>query len=238
MTTAVVLVISSGLLAQHRSTSDPVFTSVVGSLENVSGDVIYVNTGAQRSALYTDEHTEVWKGKTFHDLAPLEVGDDITARCRRGDSGKLVVETMWVNIVNFFGVIRKVDGNSFAVLTNPNADPDSAYKKEEKVVYVDADTVFESCTREGLRPGREVQTVGLDLKNGKVRATRLYVYEGKRPVRMKSRKVTSPQGNGQRTCDDDEAEDSNRAGGWRCFMRPGSDCPDRWTPSTTRTARL
>ena len=28
--------------------------------------------------------------------------------------------------------------------------------------------------------------VGLDLKNGTVRATRLTVYEGKRPVRMKA----------------------------------------------------
>jgi hypothetical protein len=89
--------------------------------------------------------------------------------------GKLVAEVIWLNIVNFFGVITKVDGGGFEMLTNPNADPQSAYVKKKLKVTVDADTFFEASAREDLKLGRGVQMVGLDLKNGTVMATRLTV---------------------------------------------------------------
>jgi hypothetical protein len=75
------------------------------------------------------------------------------------------------------------------MLTNLNADPQSAYVKERLKVAVDADTLFDASAKEDLRPGREVQMVGLDPRNGAARATRLTVYEGKRPVRMGNGKV-------------------------------------------------
>src|SRR5207247_11064008 len=99
-------------------------------------------------------------------------------------SVKLLGEAVWINIVNFFGVIAKVDGVTFEVFTNPNADPQSAYKKEIKLVRFDADTTFQSSEKGDLKVGREVQAVGLDLRNGIVRATRVTIYEGKRPVRI------------------------------------------------------
>ena len=141
-----------------------------------------------------DERTEIWKGKTFHDLSPVQIGDDFSARCRADASGKLVAEVIWLNIVNFFGVITKVDGGGFEMLTNPNADPQSAYVKKKLNVTVDADTLFDASAKEDLKPGRDVQMVGLDLKNGTIRATRLTVYEGNRPVRMGNGKVLPPTG--------------------------------------------
>ena len=54
---------------------------------------------------------------------------------------------------------------------------------------MDAATVFESSAKEDLKPGRGVQIVGLDMKDGKVTATRLTAYEGNRPVRMGNGKV-------------------------------------------------
>jgi hypothetical protein len=80
------------------------------------------------------------------------------------------------------------------MLTNPNADPHSAYVKEKLRVSVDADTLFDASAKEDLKPGREAQMVGLDLKNGTIKATRLTVYEGNRPVRMKGGKVLVPDG--------------------------------------------
>ena len=77
-----------------------------------------------------------------------------------------------------------VNGDSFEMLTNPNADPESGYVKKNLTVSVDADTIFDASAKKDLRPGRGVQMVGLDLKNGTIRATRLTIYEGKRPVRM------------------------------------------------------
>jgi hypothetical protein len=184
------------LPGQQRSLSDHPIIAVVGTVKSISGSTIYVESGAQVTTVVAEERTEVWKGRVFHDLAPVEIGDDFSARCRADASGKLVAEVIWLNIVNFFGVITKVDGDSFEMLTNPNADPHSAYVKRKLNVTVDADTLFDASAKEDLKLGREVQMVGLDLRNGAVRATRLTVYEGKRPVRMGSGKimpVTGPQ---------------------------------------------
>lgn len=183
-------------LAQIQPPKGPPPKSIVGTVEAISRNVIYVQSGLQLTALSVDDRTEVWKGKVFHDLSQLEVGDDLTARYRTDASGKLVADAIWLNIVNVFAVITKAGDNEFEVFTNPNADPQSAYKKEDKFVTVDADTTFEASRREDLIQGRNVQVVGLNLKNGTIQATRVTVYEGNRPVRMGTTPVTLP--NGQR----------------------------------------
>ena len=68
------------------------------------------------------------------------------------------------------------------------------YTKENKFIRFDADTIFESSEKEDLKVGRDVQTVGLDLRNGIVKATRVTIYEGKRPVRLRKAKVIRPDG--------------------------------------------
>ena len=80
------------------------------------------------------------------------------------------------------------------MFTNPNADSHSGYTRENKLIRFDSDTIFESSEKEDLKVGREVQTVGLDLRNGIVKATRVTIYEGKRPVRLGSGKVIRPDG--------------------------------------------
>lgn len=183
------IAIASSLFAQQPSQRGPPFMSVGGTVESISGNVVYINTGSWLAALHTDSHTEIWKGKILHELSPLKTGDDIVARCRKNSAGNLIAVEIWDNITNFYAVITKVDVDSFEVLTNPNADPQSAYKKERKVVAVDADTVFQASAKQDLRPGRGVQIVGLDMKSGEVMATRVTIYEGTRPVRMRDGKV-------------------------------------------------
>lgn len=183
------LAVSNYLPGQQRSRSDHPIIPVVGTVKAISGNVVSVDAGAQVTTVVADDHTEVWKGKTFHDLSPVQIGDDFSARCRADASGKLVAEVIWLNIVNFFGIITKVDGGGFEMLTNPDADPQSAYVKRTLKVSVDADTLFDASAKEDLRLGRGVQMVGLDLKTGHILATRLTVYEGKRPVRMGTGRV-------------------------------------------------
>jgi hypothetical protein len=183
------LFISSSAFTQHE---EPL-TAIVGTVQSVTRNQIHVISGAKLMILHVDDHTEIWKGKVLWDLSPVENGDDISARCRKV-SGALVAEAIWINIVNFSGVITKVKGGTFEVFTNPNADPRSAYKKENRLVRFDADTIFESNEELDLKVGREVQTVGLDLKNGIVKATRVTIYEGKRPVRMRKGKVIATDG--------------------------------------------
>jgi uncharacterized protein DUF5666 len=182
------------LPGQQRSQSDHPIIPVVGTVKGVTGQAILVDGGTQATTIVSDERTEFWKGKTFHDLSPVQIGDDLSARCRADASGNLVAEVIWLNIVNFFGVITQVDGGGFEMLTNPNADPQSAYVEKKLKVTVDADTLFEASAKEDLKLGRGVQMVGLDLKNGTVMATRLTVYEGNRPVRMGSGRVLPPTG--------------------------------------------
>jgi hypothetical protein len=179
---------------QTRTASNPPVKSIVGTVERVDNAAIYVKTGVQLVSLTIDDNTEVWKGKYVHGLSSVETGDDITARYRTEASGKLVANALWLNAVNFSGVITKTAEGKFEVFTNPNADPQSAYKKEIRIVEFDGDTTFESSAKEDLRPGREVQVVGVHLENGNVRAARITVYEGKRPVRMGNGKIVLPNG--------------------------------------------
>jgi hypothetical protein len=83
---------------------------------------------------------------------------------------------------------------TFEMLTNPNSDPHSAYVQKKLNVSVDAGTIFDASAKEDLRVGRGVQMVGLDLKDGTIRATRLTLYEGNRPVRIGNGKVSPPTG--------------------------------------------
>src|SRR5207249_9491421 len=68
-----------------------------------------------------------------------------------------------------------VCSSDLEMLTNPNADPQSAYVKEKMIVQVDSATLFNDSAKEDLQTGREVQMVGLDLKNGMIQAARLTV---------------------------------------------------------------
>jgi hypothetical protein len=180
--------------AQQRSPSAHLDVPVIGTVKGVSGETISVDSDGKVVSITVDRNAEIWKGKVFHDLSPAQIGDDLSARCRSGGKGKLVCEAIWLNIVNFFGVITRVHNNDFEVLMNPDADPQSAYVKKTKIVQVDSGTLFNDSAKEDLRPGRNVQVIGLDLKNGMIRATRVTVYEGKRPVRMKSGTILAPDG--------------------------------------------
>jgi hypothetical protein len=180
--------------AQQRSPTAHLDVPVIGTVRQISGDVISVDSDGKIVEITVDRNAEIWKGKMFHDLSPVQIGDDLSARCRATASGKLVCEAIWLNIVNCFAVITRVHNNDFEVLTNPDADPQSAYVKETKIVQVDSDTLFNDSAKDDLKPGRNVQVIGLDLKNGMIRATRVTVYEGKRPVRMKSGTILAPDG--------------------------------------------
>jgi hypothetical protein len=91
----VALAVSDHLPGQQRSPSDHPIIPVVGTVKSISGSTIYVESGAHITLVVADGGTEVWKGRTFHDLGPVGIGDDFSARCRADGSGKLVAEVIW-----------------------------------------------------------------------------------------------------------------------------------------------
>lgn len=170
---------------------------IIGIVEAVSNNQITVKTGARPVVVLTNERTRVWKGQMSHDLSLVRAGDQFAGRCKADSSGRLVAELIELNVVSFFGVITKAGerGSSFEMFTNPNADPQSAYVKKYLKVLVDRDTAFDASAREDLKVGREVQLVGVDLRNGTTKATKVVVYEGGRPVRMPAAaKIVPPSG--------------------------------------------
>src|SRR5580692_2732 len=88
-------------------------------------------------------------------------------------------------LVNFYGVITGLSNGEFQILTNPNADSQSAYKQERKPVDFDRATTFEGSSPDDLKASRGVQVVGLAQKDGKILATKIVVYEGNAPVRQR-----------------------------------------------------
>ena len=183
--------IFESLPGQQRPSLNQPIIPVIGTVKAISGSQITVESGTSIIHVTTDAHTEVWKGKRSQDLSLVQVGDDFAGRCRADASGRLMAELIELNVVNFFGVITKVEagGGKFQMIANPNTDPQSAYEKKKLMVVVDADTLFDSSAKEDLKVGRDVQMVGVHLRNGTAKATRMVVYEGHRPVRMGNGKV-------------------------------------------------
>lgn len=163
--------------------------TVVGTIAGVSGNDVSVQSGGRTFTFSTDAQTLVRKGKA------MEPGDSAMVKYHAGSPGNLIADEIWLNLENHYAVITRVDGASFDVFTNPNADPQSAYKRENRTVRIDPDTVFEASAREDLKPGRGVQVIGVRNANGEILATRLIIYEGNRPVRMRSdARVVLPNG--------------------------------------------
>jgi hypothetical protein len=104
------LVMSTSAFAQELP------TAIIGTVQSVTGNQIHVLSGPNLLTVHVNDHTEIWKGKTLPDLSQLEKGDDISARCRKV-SGNLMAEAIWINIVNFFGVITKANGDTVEVFT-------------------------------------------------------------------------------------------------------------------------
>lgn len=94
-----------------------------------------------------------------------------------------------------WGRIKSVGKSGFVVEQNYGAtDPHSAYRRQNRRIVIDSHTRFEDSAREDLRPGRDVDVIG--TKDGSaVRATRVIVYEGNRPVRMPAgTRIIEPNG--------------------------------------------
>ena len=179
--------------AQNRPKSEQ-RKFVWGTVASAWGNRVYVNDELRVIALAVDAHAEIWKGKVFHDLSPVESGDRVFATCHLDASGNLVAESIELNRFHSSAVITSVSDTGISVFTNPGADPQSGYMKESRIVEVDTDTIFEDSAREDLKPGRGVDMTGLDLGKGKVRATRVTIYEGNHAVRFKGGRIVMPDG--------------------------------------------
>lgn len=158
---------------QIPSSNSPIIP-VIGTVKSIAGDRISIEEIGKVTQVLINSHTEVWKGKPTHDPGLIQVGGDFSARCFRNAHGDLIADSIWLNIINYPGVITALHGDSLEMNTNPDADPQSGYVKEHITVTVNADTIYEGGARNTLKLGVHVQVIGVDLRNGKILATRVF----------------------------------------------------------------
>jgi hypothetical protein len=117
---------------------------------------------------------KVWKasispGKSAGpDFSAIVPGDRVLMRGIQGPSGKFVADEVWANLVSFHGVVIDVKGRQYAVRVDKSGIV--------RTVQIDPATLGEAAaplSPDELRAGRPVQTIGLELPDGTIQATRV-----------------------------------------------------------------
>src|SRR6516225_9384818 len=193
MRTLVLALTVAGVLMAQTPTAPP-FQVLIGRLTAVSGNRIEVQDSAGTHVFYSDAASNIWRGKDYHDFAVLQRGDEVDIRYRNDAQGRAVVLDMWSNIDKVDGRITRVARDGFQVDENYSASPESGYRRGLREIIYDSGTQWEDSLAEDLRVGRDVFVIGLKLPNGKLEATRVIVYEGQTPVRMKASRIIAPNG--------------------------------------------
>lgn len=169
---------------------------VAGKVASVAGGRLVVSRAPGASLLlYADAASQIWRGRTTNQLSILQPGDEVVGRYRKDAGGRLVIINLEANVAHVTGHIISVAGSAFEVDQNYDADPQSAYQRQKRLITFDGKTNFEESAREDLRAGRDVDIIGLKVGPLRVQATRITVYERKVPVRMPpGGRVTLPDG--------------------------------------------
>ena len=156
---------------------------IVGTISKLAHNQISVRVPSGFFVIPADDRTEVVKEKTYRDLSPLRVGDEISVHCRN-PAGKPIAAKIWANVVTFSATVKYINGDEIEVVTIPNAD----YAKEEhRIVHLHAHTAF-GTSRKDLSVGRDVRIVGLDVGDGAVDAARVALYNTDVPADGRTRK--------------------------------------------------
>ena len=184
------------LLLLGALAAQPPLEILLGKVVSAAADRITVESApGATTVLYTDSESHIWRGQTGNSLSAIRPGDEVSVRYRLDAHGRRTIVDLWANIEHIWGRIARVGSGEFEVDQNYDADPQSAYKRQLRQVSFDADTQFQGSAPEDLRPGRDVDVIGLDLGSPRVRATRVIVYEGKAPVRLPpGARVIAPNG--------------------------------------------
>jgi hypothetical protein len=190
MRTLVLAFTAAALLMAQK----PPFRVLMGRLTAVSRDRIEVQDSAGTRVLYSDAASDIWRGRDYHDFSMLQPGDEVDIQYRNDAQSRAVVINLWANIDKVEGRITRVGRDGFQVDENYSADPDSGYRRGLREIIYDSGTRWEDSLAAELKVGRDVFVIGLKLPSGKLEATRVIVYEGHAPMRMKPSRIMLPNG--------------------------------------------
>lgn len=167
------------------SPPSPAGSQSAGRVEKyLGGSVTGVAPGQVKLRSYDGEYvlrltagSQIWKG-AWGNNAIIEVGDRIEAWGTRQDGGFFDVERMWVNIVNLIGPVSNIhEATDHLQLTQRDRF------RGPLSVLIDSETlVVSNGAQQPYTPGQlhvtegaAPQIIGLLLKDGSVRATRVFL---------------------------------------------------------------
>ncbi len=154
----------------------PIANHVGGTVEKIAPNLLAVKAYNGTFTLRLSTTSEVWKGK-YDRNAIIDVGDRVEAWGQPQPGNNLDVERMWVNIVNLVGPISNIADNASTVALTCRDRHRGSLK-----VTIDQETLIPNGTQEvrytqgvlSLQEGKQLQIIGLKLKDGSVRATRVF----------------------------------------------------------------
>lgn len=143
-------------------------------LKATAGQVQLLSPWGQVTLLLSPT-SQIWKG-AWDRAAPIAIADEIKAWGQPQADATFAVERMWVNIVNLIGPISGATPIAGGVRVQQQDRHTGLH-----TVTIDARTMVEQDGRDRayssevvqLREGQRWQTIGLQVANGSVQATRL-----------------------------------------------------------------
>ena len=145
---------------------------VIGTIDRITPSEIRVIASRGSFILSSNDRTETVKDKIYRGLNVLRAGDEISAECEAGSSGKLVAIKIWAKVVAFSATVKHITGDTVEVLTIANAE----YPRHEHwTVRLHRDTAF-GTRRSDIAEGQDIRVVGLDVGGGAVDAARITIY--------------------------------------------------------------
>jgi hypothetical protein len=139
-------------------------------ITSVTGDKITGLSEHGPVTLFLKFSSDVWKGRHGERGSVLEPGDVIDVVCHSID-GRLVVQEVFANIVNYYGKIVRVQGSRFVLL--PYQPEPLPFLFE---VTIEAATEFQNARSGDIRQDMYAQVVGLAEPGNRIIATRVWLY--------------------------------------------------------------
>jgi len=152
----------------------------IGTVEKLAGDHLQVRSGPFVYTIGLDRQTEVHKGRTYRNLSPLSLEDEVSVRVRPDLVERRVAVAIWAEVVTFRATVFSVAPDSFDILVQRDQAPE-AYRRGYSRVFLYPETRVSTSTRD-LVVGAEVHVVGIDTGDGNIDALRIAIYNTDAPA--------------------------------------------------------
>src|SRR5450432_3373564 len=90
--------------------------AVIGTVSKVTGNSISVKTPRGVFLIPADAETEVVNDKTYRDLSPLKIGDEVSVHCKH-PLGKPIANKIFAKVITFSATVKHVNGDEIEVVT-------------------------------------------------------------------------------------------------------------------------